>query len=84
MSQRVKRVFNAFGIGFLTALAGLALEHWLDLTNAVQVGDWISLKQLAISVGFGAIGAAIRAVQAAPAIPVPSPEPEENAAKPSA
>jgi hypothetical protein len=82
MSQRVKRVLNAFGIGFLTALAGLALEHWLDLTNAVQVGDWISLKQLAISVGFGAIGAAIRAAQSTPAIPVPSPEPDENAPKP--
>jgi hypothetical protein len=82
MSQTAKRVLNAFGIGFLTALLSLALEHWLDLTNAVQVGDWISLKQIGISVGFGAIAAGLRGLQSAPAIPVPSPEPEENAAKP--
>lgn len=82
MSQRAKRVLNAFVLGSLTALLSLAIEHWADLTNAVQVADWISLKNLALSVGAGAILAGLRAIQSAPAVPVPSPEPEENAAKP--
>ena len=77
MSQRAKRVLNAFALGFATSLLGLALEHWLDLSNALAVGDWISLKNVAFAVAFGAINAGLRAIQASVA-PVPSPEPEEN------
>lgn len=77
MSQRAKRIANAFILGTLAALLGLAIENWADLSNAVAVGDWISLKNLALSVGLGAILAGFRAIQALLFI-VPSPEPEEN------
>jgi TRAP-type C4-dicarboxylate transport system permease small subunit len=77
MSQRVKRVLNAFLLGLLGSLLALAIENWANLSNAVAVGDWISLKNLALSVGFGALLAGLRAIQAYLAI-VPSPEPEEN------
>lgn len=78
MSQRVKRVLNAFVLGFATAMLTLALLSWQDITNAVQVGDWISLRNLAVAVIFGAINGGLRALQSAPGLPVPSPEPEEN------
>lgn len=80
MSQKTKRVVNAFVLGTVTALLALAIEHWADLTNAVTVGDWISLKNLALSVGFGAILAGLRALQAGVGV-IPSPEPDENATK---
>lgn len=82
MSQRVKRVVNAFLIGFAGSLLFLAVENWADLTNAVAVGDWISLKNLALAVLGGAILAGLRAVQAYVPV-VPSPEPEENVTPPA-
>ena len=78
MSQRVKRILNAFLLGTATAMLTLALLSWQDITNAVAVGDWISLKNLAVSLIFGAINGGLRAIQSAPGVPVPSPEPEEN------
>lgn len=77
MSQRAKRVLNAFVLGFAASLLALAIENWADVSNAVSVGDWISLKNLALSLAFGAILAGLRAIQAYLAV-VPSPEPEEN------
>ena len=77
MSQRAKRVLNAFVLGLAASMLALAIENWANLSNAVAVGDWISLKNLALSVGFGAILAGLRAVQAYLAV-MPSPEPEEN------
>lgn len=76
MNQTVKRVLNAFVLGTLTALLTLALLSWQDITNAVQASDWISLKNLAVSLLFGAINGGLRAIQAK--TPAPSPEPEEN------
>lgn len=76
MSQTVKRVLNAFGLGFVTALLGLALLNWTDLTSAATVGDWISVRNVGLAVLFGAINGGLRALQVGP---VPSPEPEENA-----
>lgn len=76
MSQTVKRVLNAFVLGTLTALLTLALLSWTDITNAVTANDWISLKNIGLSVIFGAINGGLRAIQAKS--PVPSPEPEEN------
>jgi len=77
VSQRVKRVLNAFLLGTGAALLALAIDKWADVTNAVQVGDYASLKNLAISAGFGAVLAGLRAVQAYVGV-VPSPEPDEN------
>jgi TRAP-type C4-dicarboxylate transport system permease small subunit len=78
MSQRAKRILNAFLLGFAASLLALAIESWADVSNAVAVGDWISLKNVFMSVAFGAILAGFRAIQAYLAV-VPSPEPEENA-----
>jgi hypothetical protein len=82
MGQRAKRILNAFALGTGTALLTLALVSWTDITNAVAVNDWISLKNLGVALLFGAINGGLRAIQASPAIPLPSPEPEENAPKP--
>lgn len=77
MSLRVKRVLNAFLIGSLGFFLLLGLEDWQNLTDAVRVGDWASLKVAGLSLIGGAIVAGFRAAQAyAPA--VPSPEPSEN------
>jgi len=76
MNQSLKRILNAFGLGFVTALLTLALVSWTDITNAVTVGDWMSLRNIGIALLFGAINAGLRALQTGP---VPSPEPEENA-----
>lgn len=81
MSQKAKRVLNAFATGTLSALLVLALASWQDITNAVQVADWVSLKNLGIALLFGAVNGGLRAIQSSPAVPVPSPEPEENASK---
>ncbi len=77
MSQSVKRVLNAFVLGTLTALLTQALLQWTDLTNAVTVNDWFSVKNIGLALLFGAVNGGLRAIQAG-APPVPSPEPEEN------
>ena len=77
MSQRVKRVLNAFVLGFLSSMLLLAIENWQNINDAIAVADWISLKNVIVSLVGGAILAGLRAIQAYLAI-VPSPEPEEN------
>lgn len=71
-----RRILHAFLRGFLAAMLGLALENWADLTNAVEVSDWVSMKNVGLSVLFGALAAGLRALQTLG--PIPSPEPEEN------
>lgn len=77
MGQTAKRVLNAFVSGTLAALLTLALLSWTDITNAVSVGDWDSLRPLLVALVMGAINGGLRALQAS-VTPVPSPEPEEN------
>jgi hypothetical protein len=77
MSQKLKRVLNAFVLGASGTFATFIALHYADLTNAVQVSDWASLKALGISFLAGAVVAGFRAVQAYFGA-VPSPEAEEN------
>lgn len=76
MSLKLRRALNAFILGTVASFGMLALEDWQNLTDAVRVGDWASLKVLGLSLIGGAIAGGIRALQSNS--PLPSPEPAEN------
>jgi len=76
MSLKLKRALNAFIIGTLGFFALIGIEDWQNLTNAVRVGDWASLKVVGLSLLGGAFVAGLRALQSY-VNPIPSPEPEE-------
>jgi len=77
MSIRVRRLLNAFVLGTLAALVAFIIDDYENLSNAIKIGDWTSLRALAVSAIFGALVAGLRAAQMFIG-PVPSPEPEEN------
>ena len=77
MNQQTKRIVNAFLITFLGVLLVQAINSWADITNALQTGDWGSLKQVGIAAVAAAVVAGLRALQSF--VPkVPSPEPDES------
>jgi len=78
MSVRTRRVLHSFLRGFVAIMLLLITEHYADITKAVSVGDWASLKSIGLACLGGLFAAALRALQGyVPAIP--SPEPSENA-----
>ena len=77
MSQRAKRIANAFLLGAGGAFLLLLIDHYGDLSKAVQSHDWASAQGAIFVVASGAILAGLRAVQSYVAA-VPSPEADEN------
>jgi hypothetical protein len=77
-TQKLKRIANAFALAFVSVLLLQAINAWANITNAVNQGDWISLKKVAVAAIAAALVAGLRAVQSY-VIGVPSPEPAENA-----
>lgn len=80
MSQKAKRIANAFLLAFIAVLLLQVVNSSDQFLNALNSGDWDTLRALGLSAVAGAVVAALRALQSF--IPqVPSPEPGENTLK---